>query len=298
MSKAPVAYLFVIAVALTSGCAHPNRVLFFTKTSIGIDADTTPPTATISYDRIDGYLGPRYDSGAVPPVLASIQSDLAIFAPKIKQVYATGQAANNATSTEVNAPQYLPLSGKKELMFFGTSTTTGLKVGFTPNGAPNSVTLGYKRKEISVIPLQTIKCPNSDLECDTFPSVLASVDMRTSVASLDKTSLAMSQFFATGGTAEALANDASIRSQFTILAQNALQVVGPVPEDVQKHRKALADYVKTLTPAELDTLAQALHKPTGPDALTEVLKSISAATTAAQVDAIAQQIRILFGKDI
>jgi hypothetical protein len=76
------------------------------------------------------------------------------------------------------------------------------------------------------------------------------------------------------------------------------QVVTVVSADLQKHREALAAYVKTLSATDLDKLAQAVGTPTGANALVGILLKISAATTAQQVDAIAAQIKSLFGKDI
>ena len=57
------------ATTLT-GCT--DQVIFITKTSVGIDADTTLAAVSIAYDRTDGYLGPRYEDGSIPPVVSSI----------------------------------------------------------------------------------------------------------------------------------------------------------------------------------------------------------------------------------
>ena len=46
---------------------------------------------------------------------------------------------------------------KKRLVFFGTSTTLGLKAGFSGDGYPDSLTFGYKRKEFSFIPRLTFQ---------------------------------------------------------------------------------------------------------------------------------------------
>ena len=73
------------------GCA--DSVLFVTKTSIGLDFDTKPPAASIAYDRTEGYLAPRYDNGAIPPVYGRIRSDAKIFNANVRQIYATGSAA-------------------------------------------------------------------------------------------------------------------------------------------------------------------------------------------------------------
>jgi hypothetical protein len=87
-----------------AGCASTDHVLFVTKTSIGIDFDAKPATASIAYDRIEGYVAPRYANGEIPPVVASVKSDGAIFKPAMRQVYATGDAAVIATGGKASDP--------------------------------------------------------------------------------------------------------------------------------------------------------------------------------------------------
>jgi hypothetical protein len=277
--------LMVEVTMLLAGCAT-DRVIFVTKTSIGIDADTTPPTVSIAYDRTDGYFGPRYDSGAVPPVVSSIKTDLAIFAPKIRQVYATGNAAMLVlTDPPPQEVEKLELTGKKKTMFFGTSTTVGLKLGFDASGVPESILLGYKRKEISVIPLGTKTKKNGngeDVEIDTYPSVIASIDMRVRSASLDDTSLALSQFFATGNAADELARgNEEIRSSFKTIAEKATdsRTAYIVPVDVQTRKVLINRYVRGLVDAgdktTLDAIATKLGVPVDPNIIVERRKVLS-----------------------
>jgi hypothetical protein len=258
------------AAVLLAGCAT-DRVIFVTKTSIGLDIDRTPGTLAIAYDRIDGFFGPRYDNGAVPPVVASINTDLAVFAPQIRQVYATGNAATLVTTPSPLLPQPLLLRGNRKSMFFGTSTTVGLKIGFDVTGLPESLTLGYKRKEMSVIPVGTTTVKDAagnDVEIDTYPSVLASIDMRIKAASVADTSFGLNQFFATGNAAESLAaNNAAIRRSFITLAQKALEPAAAVvvAPELQARRKKMADYVRALrTSGDKNTLgaiADAMNLP-------------------------------------
>ena len=216
MQSTLVTVIVAIVTLTLSACVTKNSVLFVTKTSIGVDLDTKPANASIAYDRIEGYVGPRYDNGAIPPVLASIDSDAKIFNPTIRQVYATGDAAhkivvNNASSD--NAAK--SLTGDKELMFFGTTTTTGLKVGFTSN-LPDSILFGYKRKEFSFIPLG-----RDNNNADVYPSVLASIDTGATAGSQKETMLRTKQFFATGSVAEALGTKDYIQEDFKEKAQDA-----------------------------------------------------------------------------
>jgi len=211
-----LATLFVLG-----GCASPDHVLFVTKTSIGIDFDSKPATASLAYDRIEGYVAPRYANGEIPPVVASVKSDGKIFNPTIRQVYATGDAAVIATNGKVSA-RSRPMQGSRELMFFGTTTTTGVKVGFTA-ALPDSFIFGFKRKEFSYIPLGTI---GSGADAyDVYPSVLASIDTAANVSAdgkTDGTSLTNSQFFATGKAARQLAATPMISDGFKSIAREAI----------------------------------------------------------------------------
>jgi len=237
-----------IAIALTisaflslAGCASPDTVVFVTKTSIGIDFDSKPATASIAYDRIEGYIGPRYDNGEIPPVVASIKSDGNIFNPKIHQIYATGEAAEIAVSAD-QAKSFTEatksknkLKGNKKLMFFGTTTTTGMKVGFTTS-LPDSIVFGFKRKEYSFIPLgigeEIITRDGVTVaeKFDIYPAVIASID--TAAASqTNAPELTNVQFFATGFAALELAAKPEIGQAFAEQATRALSIEVPYGAD-------------------------------------------------------------------
>ncbi len=203
MKQLPAILSGLVALAV-SGCASTDKVVFVTSTSIGINVDNTPPTASIAYDRTEGFIGPRYPNGGIPAVVASIKTGGSVFNPKIRQVYATGAAAVAATG---NPPlDSLPLEGSRDdarLVFFGTTTTLGLKASFSENPIPDSVVIGYKRKEFSVIPIasRTVDGKASHV----YPSVFGSIDSTIESRELEKTGLSVQQFFATGTAAEALA---------------------------------------------------------------------------------------------
>lgn len=207
---------------LAAGCADPDSVLFVTVTSIGIDADMKPANITIGYDRYEGYIGPVYETGAIPPVVARIESNLEIFNPEIRQVYATGEAAKLVTGAQTNVSSEKPLSGNKRLAFFGTGTNIGLKVAFMAN-TPESISFGYKRKEFSFIPMGKKIDKDTGKQTDVYGSVLASIDMNVNTPSLTDTKLGVSQFFATGIAAEQLAStNIEIRKAFKLIAEQAI----------------------------------------------------------------------------
>lgn len=213
----------LLTVALTA-CASKDHVLFVTKTSVGLDFDSKPPAASLAYDRVEGYVAPRYANGKIPEVVASVKSDGQIFSPKMKQVYATGDAAVIATGGVKPDAVSASESGGREMMFFGTTTTTGVKVSFT-TGLPDSLLFGFKRKEFSYIPLATVK-ENSGPDRNVYPSVLASIDTSANVAAdgtHTNTELINAQFFATGDAARNLAGNASIKAAFTAIAKESVK---------------------------------------------------------------------------
>lgn len=146
-----IVFVVLLVMLFGGGCAYRDSVLFVTKTSLGIDVDSKPPSASIAYDRVEGFLGPRYDNGGVPPVVGRLQTDGAVFNPRVRQLYATGSAAALVADQNASAGP-TELKGKKMFMFFGTTTSTGLKVTFMGQ-YPDSFHIGYRRKEFSFIPL-------------------------------------------------------------------------------------------------------------------------------------------------
>lgn len=221
--------LFILA-ALAVGCASRNaNVIFVTKTSLGIDIEPSTSSGTLAYDRVEGYSTPRYADNYIPPVVANFDhSGGTLINPKIKQVYATGRAAELIAGTApdakpvVNKVQFLnaaytaesqrtqeaaaPGSEKRSVLFFGTGTSIGLKLGFSGT-ALDDFNFGYKRKEISVIPKLDDK--------PEFPSVLAAIDTAADTGPSTIASKAeIRQFFATGSAANGLAADKDIQAVF------------------------------------------------------------------------------------
>jgi hypothetical protein len=215
-----------LAFAL-AGCA--DGVLFVTKTSLSIlEADTKPAGISIAYDRVEGYLGPTSEGGEPPPVLGYFGSDGEIFKPKVQQVYATGNAARLLfEKPEKCAPD--AIENTDRVMFFGTSTSAGLKVGFFPNAPiPDSFVFGWRRKEFSLIPLSVAA---ADKDCGSgntikkgqrfYPATLASVNSARAVtlSGPETTTLRDQQYFATGDAAKALAERDEVRGQIRTLSE-------------------------------------------------------------------------------
>lgn len=85
-------------------------------------------------------------------------------------------------------------------------------------------------------------------------------------------------------------------------AQNAAQaiqqdlVVTPVTKDLQSRRENAAAFIKGLSPNDLDTLATAIDKEPGTNALLNILSAIAAADTTTSFEVINQKLNVLFGR--
>ena len=209
---------FVGASALAGCAGDTDTALFFTHTIIGIDADSAPPGIGIGYDRTEGYIGPRMGNGEVPPVVAALESDSSFFGNNTRQVYAAGDAALIVQGEDVGDSDGELKGDEKRMMFFGTTTSVGLKAVFG-QATPNSFTFGYKRRELSVLPLA-----KTDDDTYEFPSVIASIDSTGRAESVDGTKVDLLQFFGTGRAAEKLAENSAVKKVFERVSENALGV--------------------------------------------------------------------------
>ena len=210
------------------GCT--DTATFVTATNIGIAASVNTEQVNIGYGRTELFQGPNYpDVGDAPPVVGFLGSDLQVFSPKIRQLYATGDAAGLVTmpeepkpciattsaastqSPDLCAEQPATLSGERRPLIFGTGTNVGLKLGFTGN-YPSNIKFGFDREELSIIPLHHQAA--STEQPDKYTSVLAAIDMNLDTPTLTDTGLQITQFFATGAAAKNLAKHPDIRAYF------------------------------------------------------------------------------------
>src|SRR6516225_1369380 len=91
------------------GCS--DTATFVTGTSLGFKADANTEQLQIGYARAELFQGPNYpDVGDAPEVVGFFGSDLKIFSPHIRQLYATGDAANIVTNPGVLLP--CPINGQ------------------------------------------------------------------------------------------------------------------------------------------------------------------------------------------
>jgi hypothetical protein len=254
-------HIWTIA-ALTTLILSPactDYATFVTATNIGISADTTTQDVNIGYTRAELFHGPGYPTeGAAPSAVGYISSDLSPFSPNIKQLYATGTAAELVTQyqpPEVTKETSDTLKGQRRPFFFGTGTNFGLKVGFAGD-VPSSVRVGFNREELSIIPMQRAD-PLSG-EADKYASVLASINMSNTIGSSSGTSVRPTQFFATGAAARNLAKRGEIRGLFIQQARDQIATAVVVSADLQIKKETLATCIKADLASDPKTIAPLL----------------------------------------
>lgn len=94
-----VKYVFMIAIIayMLTGCGIGyNSVLVSTRTNMGVDIDTQPPTMEIAISRQEGVIEPQFENGKTLPVMASFKSDTNAIGRMfvgVGQSFSTGEAA-------------------------------------------------------------------------------------------------------------------------------------------------------------------------------------------------------------
>lgn len=229
-------FLFVLACISVYGCnTGRNSILFVTKTSIAVDVDINPTTFDVGYGRYEGSIAPVQEDGKAFPLLTSISSDggisSGVFGSGVAQNFGVGNAAiimsgylgsdsnpseeyrKTMTSNDLfdSSAKIIGNLEKARRYYFGTKTIFGFTTSFAGesghNAVPESIVLGYKRKELAYVPIMT-------KEADTthyIPSMIAASGT-SSKAGITKTGFAVSQFYATGLSANFLAAHPIIRN--------------------------------------------------------------------------------------
>jgi len=85
----------VALMPLLSGCGTGfTRTFFATKTNVGLEVSTTPPTAELAISQIEGVVSPQFENGKKLPVMSSFRFDnRGFFSPAVGSAFATGDAA-------------------------------------------------------------------------------------------------------------------------------------------------------------------------------------------------------------
>lgn len=237
----------LLLLPLLGGCAVGyNTTLFMTKSNIGIDADTKPPTLELSIARREGVIAPSFEGGQTPPVMASFRArsnPFARFFLGVQSTFAGGDAAvalskgpGGASATHESAlclsqkparrtfmgvDVSIPEPGTVEPFFFATDTTLGLKVAWsgTTGQFPDTIRLGFNRKEFAWAPVfgtGTVQCKVPGTTIDgTYavwvPPFVAVLDNDVQSGGPSDTGVRWLQYFATGAAATTLANQDEVR---------------------------------------------------------------------------------------
>ena len=248
-------------ILFTGGCAVGyNSTLFMTKSNVGIDVDTKPPTAEISISRREGVIAPSFEGGQTPPVLAIFRAasgdwpKLSAFFFGVDSTFAGGDAAvvlSQEPNGEAEPDSRLCLNKKPDAkktlwiwnravpekdkvspFFFATDTTLGLKLAWsgTTGVHPDTLRLGFSRKESAWAPVlkadpNKCKIPGTEKNGEyavKMPSFLAILDSNTQTE--ENGNIKTLQYFATGESATNLAKDGTILKAFQDAAQKALKV--------------------------------------------------------------------------
>lgn len=151
-----------VSSTLLSGCFGYDRVLFVTKTNMGIDVENQPPTAEITVARRELAIAPAFrdstEKDNTPPLLASFGRKGSVFSPGITSIFAGGTAAVwLGAEKDKNEEE----GGKTE-----NTTTTGTEGGADPEARPmgTAITAGA----IDKINTPTVK--NEGPDADQGPS--------------------------------------------------------------------------------------------------------------------------------
>ena len=183
--------LLAIGILSLSGCAGYDRILFATKTNVGLDIDDKPPTAEITVARRELAITPAFQDATgdekTLPLLASFGLTGNFLNPEITSRFAGGNAAliiargPNQTTTTLDGhdpslclnkkPDMRPLwkkiwhfvtfQDKKNVeddtraFFFATDTAFGLKAAWdgVTGPYPSTLKLGYNRRELAFPPV-------------------------------------------------------------------------------------------------------------------------------------------------
>lgn len=234
-----------------SGCAIGyDSALFMTKSNIGLDVDTKPPTAELSIARRELVIAPGFAGGQTPTVLAGfLNKNRALFGFDMSSVFAGGNAAailsqeypdvNTDASLCLNIPQdstttpsgrplrilapiTLPDATEIRPFIFGSDTSFGLKVAWSgmTGEFPDSLKLGFQRKEIALAPVHghSEKCTLQNNSEGTYkiniPSFLASIDIGATITTPQTTHFGYLQRFATGQAANHWASQDKVQEYF------------------------------------------------------------------------------------
>ncbi len=157
--------LFPVVVVAMFGCSSRN-LYFGTATQIGLDVSGTsqvPNRVSLGYGRVETAYVPNKTDGTAHSVMGALDSDITWFSgQRIKQIFATGEAAQNAAGGVYGAGGVVACQKEsaddRAPLYFGTVQSFGLDLSFGGNNVAPGLVVGYKRAEGTVIPVVDPSC--------------------------------------------------------------------------------------------------------------------------------------------
>jgi hypothetical protein len=226
--------LIVLAAA---GCSQlDKRVVFATKTNLGLDVSGTaqvPDKVSFTYGRFEGAIVPRSENGDPYSVYGGLDADVNFFGDQtIKQVFATGEAAIIAADDgkiDADAVATSTAQGEgfsKKSLFFVTDTAYGLKLSAGKQDISPTLMVGFKRVEGAVIPVdkkeQQVRSVYADLTINT--KIKDTHSANSAIAFPNNGGVRIIQGFATGRAAEIRATDRKVKAALKSFSSPAAEV--------------------------------------------------------------------------
>jgi hypothetical protein len=227
--------------SLFGGCATEKEVLFFgTHTAVGVDVSGTvgvPDSVSFGYRRREVAIVPPKKDGTARSVLGAIDADLGVGEARIKQLFATGEAAKIAASTKPfgddarkavvqnEKPDGSSTSGVMPILFTAEANFSLLHIQGSSSTLAPKVSLGYSRSEITLIPVadgdKEAASVYADISIDTEETAKSPTNPSSNVEKIVgqhpsrfSTGVRLVQRFATGDAADRLlGNNQDVRNR-------------------------------------------------------------------------------------
>jgi hypothetical protein len=196
------------------------------------------------------------------------------------------------------APLLLLLAGCNDTVIYGEREGFNLTISANESASsPIEVNAGLRRTMGALVPAtSTTKVDNGQTRATgQAVSLLSGFDLayEPGTVNIFGGRITIGTQFASGDAATTIGGNVAAANQILGVTQP-----GIASPELQLRREKAAALVKELTVADQKRLADSLGLESGADPAGKLLDAISAATTVASFDAIAQRVKILFNKDV
>ena len=187
----------ILASSVISGCGiGQKKVLFTTRSNVGLDVDAKQFTAQINIDRQEAVISPTFEGGKHVPIAAAFRNNNRLLGGfGVSSLFAGGDAALALTTPpkanrvegeslislseppqyhkglfgkffnlfkdeeRIEREKYLPGPGQVTPFIFDTDTSLGIKLAWTGAAAefPDKIKIGFNREEFALAPVTATK---------------------------------------------------------------------------------------------------------------------------------------------